>query len=75
MKFEFKYRNDDERAIILDENKDKYLIKEKNITEGNFLVFTDVKPIEIELQETKQAVSDTNAMVLEFMEVIAVGGI
>jgi hypothetical protein len=32
------------------------LIEEKNIREGNFLIFTDVKPIEVEIEELKQTI-------------------
>src|SRR5690554_103709 len=33
------------------------------------------KPLSMELKETKQAVADTNALVLELLEVITMGGI
>lgn len=32
------------------------------------------KPLTVEVKETKQAVADTNAMLLELLEVIAMGG-
>lgn len=55
MKYIFEYTSPEQRVTIIAENNDKYLIVEKNIREGNFLVFTDVKPVEIEIEELKQA--------------------
>lgn len=40
-----------DRQTKIDENIDKTIIEEQNITEGNFLLFSDVKPIENQLQE------------------------
>lgn len=45
------YDSLDERNIIIDENKNLLLIEEKNITEGNFLIFSDIKPLEVQLQD------------------------
>lgn len=47
MIFKFEYKTEDERAQIINSNKDKELFEEQIITEGNFLVFTDM-PIEKE---------------------------
>ena len=52
------YANKEERDFILQQYKDKYLIAEKNIKEGNFLIFTDVKPIEISITELNQDIND-----------------
>lgn len=51
MNYKFQYTTNDERATILNNNKDKILIEEQNITEGNFLIFSDVKPIENQISE------------------------
>lgn len=43
----YKYEYTDQttdRQNILDSHKDLILIEEQNITEGNFLIFTDIKP-------------------------------
>lgn len=45
MKYEFKYTKEEERQKIIEDNKDKYLIEEQNIIEGNFLIFSDEKPL------------------------------
>jgi hypothetical protein len=39
------YINEADRVRVLNENQDKYLIEEQNITEGNFLIFSDEIPI------------------------------
>ena len=53
MELTFEYITSSDRDIILNENKENYLIAEKNIREGNFLVFTTIKPIVVELNELK----------------------
>lgn len=62
MQYKYEYKNDIERKAIIDNNKDKYLIEEQNITEGNFLVFSDIKPLEYQLQELNNA---TNQILLK----------
>jgi hypothetical protein len=39
------YINNTDRERIIAENQEKYLIEEQNITEGNFLIFSDEIPI------------------------------
>jgi hypothetical protein len=51
-----------ERQLKIDENKDKMLIEEQNITEGNFLIFTDIKPIENQLNDIK---NNTDMIILK----------
>ena len=58
MIYTFEYTNGEVRESIIQSNKDKYLIEERNIMTGNFLVFSDVKPLEIELSEVKDDVND-----------------
>jgi len=41
MLYKYQYLNDLERDKILTDNPDKRLLEVQNITEGNFLVFTD----------------------------------
>lgn len=54
MKFTFEYETQEERRNIINSNLEKYLVEEKNIREGNFLIFTDIKPLELEVQELKE---------------------
>ncbi|WP_019849833.1 hypothetical protein [Desulfitobacterium sp. PCE1] len=46
------YTDQINRQEILDANKDKILIEEQNIVEGNFLVFSDTPNIEDITEET-----------------------
>lgn len=45
MEFIYEYKTEEERNLIINKNKEKYLISEKKILSGNYLVFTDIKPI------------------------------
>lgn len=67
MQITIEYTNQQEREQILEEHQDKYLIEEKNITEGNFLVFSTVKPIESEIDDLKQAVAELSIALSEAM--------
>lgn len=52
MNYKFKYNTDFEMTAILAKNIDKYLIKVANITEGNFLTFSDDPPLPVIQPET-----------------------
>ena len=52
MEYKYKYKNKEERDSILIEHSNLFLIEEQNITEGNFLIFTDIQP-EQQSQETQ----------------------
>jgi len=54
MKFKFEYHDNDERQSIIDEHSDKFLIEEQNITEGNFLIFSDVPNMVLETEIATQ---------------------
>lgn len=54
MTLKIEYQDEKDREAILEEYAHLYFIEDQNIYEGNFLVFTDVKPIEIEINELKQ---------------------
>lgn len=45
------YNNLEERQQIIDANQDNFLIEEQNILDGNFLIFTDIKPVEYQLRD------------------------
>ena len=51
MILKIQYTDQASRQAVLDANADKFLIEEANITEGNFLTFTDVKPMETQVSE------------------------
>ena len=51
MNYKYQYTDSIDRQTIIDSHKDKILIEEQNITEGNFLIFSDIKPLENQLQE------------------------
>lgn len=60
MRFEYQYSNVAERQSLIDQHSDEYLIEERNVSEGNFLVFTDVKPTELLLAELQQSAQTTS---------------
>lgn len=45
MLYRYQYETPEEREIIIQNNKNLTLFEEQNITEGNFLVFTDNIPV------------------------------
>ncbi len=44
MTYEIQYHSQEERQNIIETNKSLFLIGERNITEGNFLIFSDERP-------------------------------
>ena len=53
MLYKIEYIDIADRQIKVVENKNKILIEEQNIKEGNFLIFSDVNPLENQLIELK----------------------
>ena len=51
MLYTFEYVSQKERLDILELNKDKFLIEERNLTSGNFLIFADEPLLELPLSE------------------------
>lgn len=45
------YQTGEERATIIEQNSHLFLIEEQNVTEGDFLIFTDTPPIEFLLKD------------------------
>ncbi|MEK3955365.1 hypothetical protein [Psychrobacillus sp. FSL K6-1464] len=41
MRYVFQYESDDQRDGLIKEHQDKTIIEELNISEGNFLIFSD----------------------------------
>ncbi|MFY2307633.1 hypothetical protein ACOSZE_09225 [Lysinibacillus fusiformis] len=64
MKYRFQYQTPEERENLIQGNKDKRLVGEENITEGNFLTFDDMEEMiavprqRIESLEASQADQD-----------------
>ncbi len=50
------YTDSTDRQSKIDTNKDKILIEEQNITEGNFLIFTDTPRLEDQVKDLKNTV-------------------
>lgn len=53
MEVTVQYSDESERQILMSEHFDKYLIAERNIKEGNFLIFSLEKPFGVQLEELK----------------------
>ncbi|HHY27705.1 MAG TPA: hypothetical protein GX523_13370 [Desulfitobacterium dehalogenans] len=47
------YISEQDRKNVIDSNPNKVLIEEQNILEGNFLIFSDVRPNEFILRDIK----------------------
>lgn len=55
MIYKKEYSTETERQHAIDDNQDKILIEEQNISEGNFLIFTDTPRIEDNIQEIRNS--------------------
>jgi len=59
MEYKHQYKNKEERDSILIAHSNLILIEEQNITEGNFLIFTDTPPEQSEeIEDINSRVSD-----------------
>lgn len=54
MIYKFQYNDELERKNILVANNEKYLIEEQNISNGNFLIFSDTKSLEDVVKQLQQ---------------------
>lgn len=54
MIIKIQYQNETDRDGIIALNTDKSLIEEQNITEGNFLIFTDTPRVEEQVAQLKE---------------------
>jgi hypothetical protein len=68
MLYTYQYTTAAERQTIIDSHTDKFLTEERNITEGNFLVFSDIKPLENSIQDIK---NNTDMILLKQEGIIA----
>lgn len=64
MLVKIQYYTQEDRQRILDENTTNYLVEEANIIDGNFLIFTDIKPIEQEFIELKDENKQLTATIM-----------
>ncbi len=48
------YTTSDERQTIIDQNKELFLIEEQNISDGNFLIFDESRPIQYQLRTIEE---------------------
>lgn len=53
MTYRKQYADEFERSKLIEENQDKKIIGEENITEGNFLIFADSLQVELEVDILK----------------------
>lgn len=60
------YENQVDRQNIIDSNKDKILIEEQNIKDGNFLIFTDEETMEMKVSNLQ----NDNLIVFEVLATI-----
>ncbi|WP_342505605.1 hypothetical protein [Sporosarcina sp. FSL K6-2383] len=77
MKTKVRYDSEEERDTILDEYSHLFLIEEQNISEGDFLIFSDTEPQppiiyvnvpEVEFEELKQESTDLMLAIAELAE-------
>lgn len=80
MNTKIQYTSNEHREQIISENMNLFLIEEQNIVDGNFLIFTDVKPEPvvvytqvnaIEFDELKISLSQAKADNLITLEALA----
>ena len=57
MEYKFEFKNEEEKHKILQDNSDKFLIKIEEITQGNFLTFSDIPTLQILQQEQGEKIS------------------
>lgn len=54
MLYKFQYTSDAEKQTLIANNADKIIVEEQNITEGNFLIFSDGPRLEEQLSQLKE---------------------
>lgn len=66
MENKFEYKTIEERVLIIASNTSLFLIREENITEGNFLIFSDTQPQEQSIQPGEMSISDRLSIISEY---------
>lgn len=56
MKTKIEFKSNEEKQNILEQNKDKIVLEEQYLFTGNFLIFSDTKPLENQIKELKETV-------------------
>ena len=57
MLYNIEFENDKDKESIIKNNANKFLLEEKNLINGNFLIFSDTPTIEILQQEQAKKIS------------------
>ena len=70
MLYKYEYKTNEERDNIISQNIDKILIEEQNITEGNFLIFTDIEVVKTDIELLQNRVNNLEMLILEMSGVI-----
>ena len=65
MYHKIQYETPAEKETLLRENESKYLIEEQNLFDGNFLIFSEERPVDpqIEVQTLKTKVAQLEELV------------
>jgi len=66
MENKFEYKTIEERVLIIASNTSLFLIREENITDGNFLIFSDTQPQEQSIQSGEMSISDRLSIISEY---------
>jgi len=62
MTYKYEYTDDTTRQTIIDAHTDKILLEDQHFLTGNFLVFSEVKPLEDQLNDIK---NNTDLIILK----------
>ena len=57
LRYKYQYHDEEQRDGLIVQNSEKYLVEIQEITEGNFLVFTDIEPIKPPLTVSEQVLT------------------
>ena len=71
MNFKYKFTTEEEKQEIINNNPNKYLVGEHYLEEGNFLIFSDIKTIEILQKEQGNKISILTQQMEQQEEIIA----
>lgn len=75
MQKKIQYTDELSRKAVVDANSDLILIEEQNITDGNFLIFSDVKPIEYQLRDQTENQLTIMDAIVTLYEDLVLGGV
>lgn len=80
MNYKYEYKTEEERQSILSNNADKFLIEEQNISEGNFLIFSDIQPPQPEVkvlikEEDLNEIKQNQTLMQQAIDDLILGGV